>query len=159
MINLIWAMDKNWLIGKDDKLPWRYREDLLYFKSKTHNKTVLMGDNTYRSLKGYYAGRKLPFLKVYVASRDHTKQYPDATQVDDVVSFLKDYKEELWVVGGSVVYNLALPYADNLYITFIEKEYEGNKHFKKFDLEKEFKLASYFYGEAKELKFCVYERV
>ena len=40
MINLIWAMDINWLIGKNNKLPWRYQEDLNYFKSLTANKTV-----------------------------------------------------------------------------------------------------------------------
>ena len=54
MISLIWAMDENWLIGKDNVLPWHYPKDLAYFKSKTKNQTVLMGDMTYESLKGYY---------------------------------------------------------------------------------------------------------
>ena len=51
MIKLIWAMDKNWLIGKENKIPWHYKEDLLYYKEKTAGQIVLMGDNTYFSLK------------------------------------------------------------------------------------------------------------
>ena len=68
MISLIWAMDKNWLIGKENKIPWHYKKDLMYFKEKTQGKTVLMGDNTYYSLKGYYKDRPLPYGKIYVAS-------------------------------------------------------------------------------------------
>lgn len=52
MISAIWAMDKNWLVGNGDKLPWRIKEDLQYFKEKAKGKTVLMGDTTYFSLKG-----------------------------------------------------------------------------------------------------------
>ena len=70
MISLIWAMDINWLIGIDDKLPWHYREDLLYYKEKTAGKTVLMGDKTYYSLKGYYKTKPLPYGKIFVASLD-----------------------------------------------------------------------------------------
>ena len=51
MISLIWAMDINCLIGIDDRLPWHFKEDLLYYKEKTAGKTVLMGDKTYFSLK------------------------------------------------------------------------------------------------------------
>ena len=54
MINLIWAMDDNWLIGKDNRMPWHVKEDLLYYKEKTLGKTVFLGYNNYVSLKGYY---------------------------------------------------------------------------------------------------------
>ncbi|MGM1458792.1 MAG: dihydrofolate reductase, partial [Columbia Basin potato purple top phytoplasma] len=50
MISLISALDSNFLIGKDDKLPWHYHEDLLFFKKKASNKNVLMGLKTYQSL-------------------------------------------------------------------------------------------------------------
>ena len=51
MISLIWAMTKDHLIGKDNKIPWHIKEDLLYYKEKTNNQIVLMGENTYYSLK------------------------------------------------------------------------------------------------------------
>ena len=73
MIKLIWAMDKNWLIGKENKIPWHYKEDLLYYKEKTAGQIVLMGDNTYFSLKGYYKTKPLPYAKIYVASLNDLK--------------------------------------------------------------------------------------
>lgn len=158
MINLIWAMDINWLIGLDNKLPWRYKEDLAYFKEKTHNKCVLMGDNTYESMKGYYQNRPLPFTPIYVASRGSNKTYDGAIVIDDVELFLKEFKTEIWVIGGSKIYELALPYANRLYITWIKKAYQGNKYFTNFELEKDFKLISFKQGQTKELEFTVYER-
>ena len=41
MIHLIRAMDQTWLIGKDNKMPWHIKEDLLYYKETTANKDVL----------------------------------------------------------------------------------------------------------------------
>ena len=70
MINLIWAMDVNWLIGKEGKLPWRYIEDLNYYKKMVLGKTVLMGDKTYESLKVYYKKNPFPFKDYYIASLD-----------------------------------------------------------------------------------------
>lgn len=160
MINLIWAMDENWLIGIGDKLPWRYKEDLLYFKEHTHDKTVLMGDKTYHSLKDvYYKERDLPFKKVYVATLDLNKELPNVTIIHNVDSFLNEYKDELWVVGGATIYKLALPYADKLYITWILKEHEGEFYFPKFNLESNFRLLEEKVGINKDLKFTVYGRI
>lgn len=158
MINLIWAMDINWLIGIDNKLPWRYREDLLYFKEKTHNKCVLMGDRTYHSMKYYYKDKPLPFNPIYVASLNPDNRYDNAVKVDDIHDFLNNFNDEIWVIGGSKIYELALPYANRLYITWINKEYTGNKYFCKFNLDENFKLISSIQGQAKELTFNIYER-
>lgn len=157
MISLIWAMDKNWLVGKDDKLPWHFKEDLLYYKEKTQGNTVLMGDVSYYSLKSYYKTKPLPYGKIYVASLDNL-DLEDATVVNDVVGFLQNFpkEEELWVVGGATIYKFALPYADKLYITFVAGEYEGNVYFPKFNLDEEFKLVSSRLSN--NLNFTVYER-
>lgn len=135
MINAIWAMDVNWLIGKDNILPWHYKEDLAFFKEKTKNQTVLMGDLTYQSLKGYYKDKPFPFKTIYVANLDD-KSYEDATLIKDVVEFVKNYKEELWVIGGKAIYNLTLPYIDTLYITHVLNTHEGNVYFNYFPLSK-----------------------
>ena len=158
MINMIWAMDKNWLVGKDNKLPWHFKEDLLYYKSKTEGKVVLMGDNSYYSLKSYYKTKPLPYGKIYVASLLDLK-LDDAIVINDLISFLKNFpaEEELWVVGGATIYKLCLPYAKNLYITHVDGEYEGDAYFPKFDLDKEFKIISSKISN--NLNFAVYERV
>jgi len=155
MINLIWAMDVNWLIGKGNKLPWRYIEDLNYYKKMVLGKTVLMGDNTYESLKGYYKKNPFPFKDYYIASLD--KEYEGKKVIRDIDSFLREFKGELWVIGGAKVYELALPYADRLYITWILKAYKGDKYFPEFDLLK-YKVIKETEGEHKDLRFMVYEK-
>lgn len=155
MINLIWAMDINWLIGKNNKLPWHYKEDLDYFKSKVRGKTVLMGDKTYASLKGYYKNTPFPFDKYYIASIDPS--YEGDHIVRDIDDFLKNYKEELWVIGGSTIYKLSLPYANKLYITWVLKPYKGDAYFPEFDLLS-YKVIEDKLGEHEDLKFMVYEK-
>lgn len=155
MISLIWAMDQDWLIGRDNQLPWRYKKDLLYFKSMTKGKTVLMGDMTYQSLKGYYKDKPMPFGKMYVASLDDVK-YVDCVMVKDIDAFLQETNEDLMVIGGKTIYQLSLKYADVLYITWIDKSHEGNVYFPKFDLDL-FKLTNE--EKEAELRFTTYERV
>lgn len=155
MINLIWAMDNDWLVGKDNELPWHYKEDLLYYKEKTQGKTVLMGLNTYYSLKGYYKSKPLPYGKIYVASLEEV-ELEDAIIINDVNHFLESCEEELWVVGGATIYKLSLPYANRLYITFVDGKHEGNVYFPKFDLDASYKLVSN--RDSNVLHFRVYER-
>lgn len=154
MINLIWAMDENWLVGNKDKLPWRIENDLKHFQSITKNKIVLMGDLTYQSMKGYYKNKPFPFKKVYVANLEN-KKYNDAILVKDVISFLKNNQEEIFVLGGPTIYKLALPFADRLYITFVLNRYQGDIYFPKFDLSL-FKLTNY--RTENQLIFATYER-
>ena len=155
MISMIWAMDENWLIGKDNRLPWHYPLDLAYFKNLTKDAHVLMGDQTYHSLKSYYKTKPLPFKKSYVANiMDVT--YPDATHVKDLLTFLLEIDEDIMVIGGKTIYQLALPYTNRLYITYILKTHEGNVYFPTFDL-------SFFRLIKKEMNegliFAVYERI
>ena len=155
MISLIWAMTEDHLIGNGDKIPWHIKEDLLYYKNKTAEKTVLMGEATYKSLKGYYKTKPLPYGKIYVASVDDALVLDDAIVINNVVAFLKDFKEELWVVGGATIYNLSLPYADRLYISFIKGKYIGDKYFPKFDINN-FKLI--WEEETIQVHYTIYER-
>ncbi|MFH0767741.1 MAG: dihydrofolate reductase [Bacillota bacterium] len=154
MISMIWAMDENWLIGKDNLLPWHYPKDLTYFKNHTKHQAVLMGDLTYQSLKTYYVTKPLPFRKVYIANVDD-KIYPDGIHIKDLHNFLKNTKEDLMIIGGKTIYQLSLPFADRLYITYVLKSHEGNVHFPKFDLN-EFKLIDKSITDG--LIFAVYER-
>ncbi len=155
MISMIWAMDENWLIGKDNVLPWHYPKDLAYFKNMTKDKAVLMGDMTYLSLKGYYKTKPLPFRKSYVANINDAS-YTDAIHVKDLFKFLKETHEDIFIIGGKTIYQLSLPYADRLYITYVLKTHEGNVYFPSFDLN-QFKLIEKRLED--QLIFAVYERI
>lgn len=155
MIKLIWAMDENRLIGAKNRLPWHYPSDLKYFQSLTKNEEVLMGHETYLSLKGYYKSRPLPFSKIYVANLGDY-HYDDAILVKDVVSFLKQDHKDLWVIGGKTIYELALPYANKLYITYILNRHDGDIYIKPFSLSN-YKLVNKRVEPS--LISAVYERV
>lgn len=128
IVNIIAAVGKNLELGKDNKLIWNIKEDLKYFKEKTLGKTVVMGDNTYYSI-----GRLLP-------GRDNVILSLNDIEVDGAL-VLNDYKkvfsldvDEVFIIGGSVIYNLFLPYADNIYLTEIEDEdSSADVYFPKFD--------------------------
>lgn len=153
MISAIWAMDKNGLIGDDDKLPWHYPEDLTYFREVTRGHAVLMGRKTFDSIVGMI-GKPLPGRHNIVLTRGGFS-YPGVTTINDVQKFISENNEDLFVIGGKEVYNLTLCYCDRLYITYIDKEYKGNVYFPEFDLSN-FKLISEKISG--DLRFCVYER-
>lgn len=153
MISLIFATDPNHLIGKDNLLPWNYPEDLKYFKRTTVNKTVLMGLETFHSIISI-SGKPLPKRKLVVASLEEFS-YPGVLVIDDLIKYLKEpHEEEIFIIGGKTIYELALPYADRLYITHIKKEHEGNVYLD-FSLD-DFKLISE--DEHSEFSFAIYER-
>ncbi len=156
MISLIWAMTRQRVIGKNNKMPWHIKEDLVYFRKHTAGKTVLMGENTYVSLKGYYKDRPLPYGKIYVASFNSNLKLEDATVVLDAVDFLKNVEEDVWVVGGASIYALALPYADRLYISWVKENYEGDTYFPELDFTK-FQMVSE--KESDLVTYSIYERV
>ena len=157
MINMIWAMDENNLVGKGDRIPWHIKEDLLYYKSKTKGQTVLMGDTTYYSLKGYYKDKPLPYGKIYVATIDKNLVIDGVTMVYDIISFLENNTEDnLWVVGGATIYKLSLPYADRLYISFIKGNHEGDRYFPKINFD-DYKLI--WENQTEQVRYTLFEKV
>lgn len=152
MINLIWAQDSKGLIGKDNKMPWHCKEDLLYFKSLTQGKVVLMGYNNYISLLGYYKNKKLPYGDIYLLT--HKDLELDGIKV---IHDLKDSlnEEELWVIGGASIYRQMLKYADKLYITIVKGEYSGDVYLNDIKLD-DFVLDSI--NETLVCKYLVYRR-
>ena len=153
MISIIFATDPNHLIGIDNDLPWHYKEDLQYFKKTTLNKTVLMGLNTFHSITSRL-GHPLPNRKHIVASLEPFA-YPDVQVIQDLIRFLRTpHEEEIFVIGGKTIYELAFPYADRLYITHIKKAHTGNVYLD-FSLDG-FKVVKK--TETDALTFAVYER-
>ena len=157
MISLIWAMDKNNLIGKDNDLPWHYKEDLQYFKEKTMGKKVIMGENTFFSIVSRI-NKPLPGRINVVATLNKDFHYDGVEVTFDLISYLKEHEnddEDIFVIGGKQIYTLALPYAKRLYITHIDKEYDGNIYFPKIEYDKYNVISQ---KQVNELNFVIYER-
>lgn len=157
MIYLIWAMDKNNLIGKDNDLPWHYKEDLKYFKEQTSGKKVIMGDKTFYSIYNRL-GKPLPNRVNVVATLDKDFSYDGVEVTNDLLNYLKEHEnsqEEIFVIGGKQIYNLSLPFAKRLYITHINYEHQGNVYFPLIDYSK-YKVI--FKKTVDVLDFVIYER-
>lgn len=137
MIKLIVAHDPNFLIGKDGGLPWSIKEDLLHFKKETLNKTVLMGYTTFKSLNY----KPLKNRKNIVMIEDINQPPMDNVEYrNDLINVINEYKDkdELFIIGGASIYKQCLPYVDELVISYVFKEYEGDTYLK--DYTKEFKI-------------------
>lgn len=155
MVSLIVAIGIDNLIGIDNKLPWHYKEDLKYFKDKTMNKKVIMGEQTFKSILSYI-NKPLPGRTSIIATlTDYT--YKDVEVTNDIITYLKNFpkKEEIFIIGGKIIYDLTLDVADRLYITHVNKAYDGNVYFKEIDYSKYNKIESKVSGD---LEWAVYER-
>ncbi len=132
MISIIVAVAKNNVIGKNNQLIWHLPEDLKRFKELTTGHTILMGKNTFISL-----GRVLPNRKhVVLYDKDDLKVDNENVELvhslNDFIKY-KDLDEEVFVIGGAMVYRQMIEYADKLYITEINKEFEGDVYFPVID--------------------------
>lgn len=129
MLNVIFAIDRNDLFGDKNNLPWHYKEDLKYFKEKTMNKKVLMGEETFKSILSRN-GKPLPNrTSVICTLTDYT--YNDVEVTHDVFKYLNDHKsEDLFVIGGKGIISITYKLADVLYITFIDADHDGDTYLK-----------------------------
>ena len=134
MISIVVAMDKNGGIGKDNSMPWHFKKDMRYFKELTWGHPVIMGRKTFDSLPERF--KPLPGRENIVLTRKESfgSGYEDVISFDSVDKVLNYCKnKDCFVIGGAEVYKAFLPYADRLYITYIDAEYEVDTHFPAFD--------------------------
>lgn len=125
-ISIIVAYVANRVIGKDGKLPWHLSEDLKRFRKLTMGHHIVMGRKTWESI-----GRLLPGRKHIIISRKPGYEVAGATVVDSVDAAIAAARGdgEIFVIGGGEIYALALPIADRILATEIERDYEGDTHF------------------------------
>lgn len=133
---IIAAIGKNRVIGKDGKLPWHISEDLQRFKRLTLGSTVLMGRKTWDSI-----AKPLPGRRNVVITSTPIKGVECYSTINAALAALKD-QEKVFVVGGAQVYSELLSKADELYLTFVDLEIEGDAHFPEYEelLQGRFKI-------------------
>ena len=142
-MNIIVAVDKKWGIGNKGKLLVSIPRDKKLFREETTGKVIIMGHNTLLSLPG---AQPLAGRENIVLSRDKSLSIKGATVlngVDACMDYLKKNNikdSDVFVIGGESVYNDFLPYCDIAHITYIDYEYEADRHFLNLDISNEWSL-------------------
>jgi len=123
------AMATNRVIGADGKIPWHLPEDLRWFKELTMGGTLLMGRVTYDSI-----GKPLPGRETIVMTRKDGLVIPGVEVIRDLSGLQNARTQgEIFVVGGSEIYRIALPYCRDLYLTEVKREVSGDRKFPVFE--------------------------
>lgn len=141
ILSIIGAIGKNNEIGKKNDLLWSLPADMKHFREKTSLKTIVMGQKTYESI-----GRSLPNRRNIILSQDtsfkakNTEIIYSISELDDL---LKNNTEEVFIIGGGMIYKLFIDKADKLYITHVEGEFkDADTFFPEIDLNKWQKIKS-----------------
>ncbi len=161
MLSIIVAKSRNNIIGKNNELIWHLPADLKRFKELTTGHNIIMGRKTFESL-----GRVLPNRKHIIFSQNPDFKVADEN-VEVVHSLLQiqeliEGPEESFVIGGAMIYNFLMPYVKKMYITQIDKEFEGDTFFPKIN-EEEWEIVEREKGVKDEknnldYEFITYER-
>lgn len=142
-MNLIAAADKNWAIGKDNKLLVRIPADMNYFREMTTGHVVVMGRKT---LESFPNQAPLKDRVNIVLTRDMSYEKKGAVIVhslEELEEELKKYpSEEIYVIGGETVYRQLLDQCDVAYITKMDFAYDADAYMPNLDKSKDWKLAA-----------------
>lgn len=127
---LIAAVANNGVIGANNTLPWRLPADLARFKALTLGHTVVMGRRTWESLP-----RALPQRQNVVVTRrvDFTAHGADVVRSLNEALSIARMPQPVFCIGGADLFREALPIADVLYMTEIDRDFAGDVHFPPFD--------------------------
>lgn len=126
MLSLIVAISDNQVIGREGQLPWHLSADLQRFKRLTMGHHIVMGRKTYDSI-----GRQLPGRTSIVLTRQPDWAVEGVVTATDFESALTQAgdDEEVFVIGGNQIYQLALPLVDRLYVTRVHATVQGDTYF------------------------------
>ena len=161
-MKLIAAIDKNWGIGKNNRLLVSIPEDMQLFRQETAGKAVIMGRKTFESLKDrspLYGRENFVLTRNSSFDAKGAKVCSSVAEVLEAVSGFAD--EDIYVIGGESVYRMMLPYCDTVYVTKIDRAFQADTFFPNLDQMEEWELAEE--GEEQtcfdlEFRFTKYER-
>ena len=146
-IKLIIAVDKNGVMGIDNKLPWKLSDDLIHFKNVTSNSPLIMGSKTYDSLPGILPNREHIVLSKTMEGDENKSVF---TSIYEAIDYcIESEYEDVYVIGGANIikqFNY-LKLLDELIITHVNCEVEGDT---KIDLDKDLNIYRYSISDVKE---------
>ncbi|WP_054636162.1 dihydrofolate reductase [Thalassobacillus sp. C254] len=159
MISFVVAMDKQGVIGKDNKLPWYLPADLKHFKETTIDSPIVMGRKTFESI-----GKPLPKRTNVILTKDenYTAEGCEIIHSPEDVHNYGDDHGEVFVIGGAKVFEELFPEAEKLYLTIIDEKFDGDTYFPEWN-EEEWKLIEEKEGTVDEKnkyphRFLTYKR-
>lgn len=143
-VSLIVAVNEVFAIGENNKLLYHIKEDLQRFKNKTMGNYCVMGRNTFESLRKPFEGRTNVVLTSSSSFKEDVKyKYPnyDIMVESNLEKILNQYKstgeqdKELFICGGVGIYAESMPYVDNIYLTMVHDDKEGDVYFPSLELK------------------------
>lgn len=154
-MNIIVAADKNWAIGKDNKLLVSIPADMKFFRETTKGNVVVMGRKT---LESFPQGQPLKQRVNIVISQNQDYQVKGAVvvhSIEEAVEEAKRYEGEVYVIGGESIYRAMLPYCQTALVTKIDHAYAADTYFPNLDEDPEWELT----GETEEQTYFDLEYV
>jgi dihydrofolate reductase len=130
-LSLIVAYARNGVIGRGGALPWRLPEDMARFKRITMGHPVIMGRKTWDSI-----GKPLPGRRNIVVTRNpgwHADGAEVARSLEEAIELCGDVPD-VFVIGGAQIYAEALPRADAIVATEIDRDFDGDARFPQLDM-------------------------
>ena len=124
MISAIVAVDENWGIGFNGELLEKIPEDIKYFKETTAGHVVVMGSKTWDSLPK----KPLPErTNIIISNKGNLLLENKAIRLklDDLLSGIAYFEEDIFVIGGGQIYKELLPFCDRVYVTKIFKSHDN----------------------------------
>ena len=151
------AISENRCIGYKNRLPWHIPKDLLHFKNTTIGHPVIMGRKTYQSLPSRLKDRReIVLSKEWYKDRafiDGIEVYPSVDHV--IKSLQKENVDKAFIIGGSEVYKNTLRIMNELLVTVIHTEVNGDKYFPKVDKRKFELVNKDHHKESKDNKYPI----
>ena len=117
-------MSKNRVIGDSNTLIWHLPEDLKRFKQLTTGNAIVMGRKTYESIGG-----PLPNRRNIIITRNSDYSVDGCEVVNSLEEAFLLTGDDCFVIGGGEIYKQALDKSDRIYLTLIDKEYDGDTQF------------------------------
>lgn len=137
-MNIIVAVDENWAIGNQNDLLIRIPNDHKHFREETTGKVVVLGRKT---LETFPQGLPLKNRTNIILSTNPNYQVKDALvmhSVDELLEELKKYpSEDVYIIGGSSLYQQMLPYCDTAHVTRIDHAYTADSYFPNLEADSE----------------------
>ena len=130
MVSIIVAIAQNGTIGDKNSLLWHIKEDMRFFRTTTSGHPVIMGRKTFESL----GSKPLPKRTNIVITRAD-REFEGALTAHSLEEAIRMAGEddEIFVMGGAQIYREALSVVDRMYITVVERDYEGDTSFPEID--------------------------
>lgn len=120
-IGIIAAISSNGVIGKDNKLPFYYPEDLKCFKQTTTNSTVIMGRKTFESI-----GKPLPNRRNIVITRSNINNVECFSSIKEALDAAQQ-DNAIWFIGGERIYKEGMKYANIIKTTITPDIIDGDE--------------------------------